>query len=422
MKTLWISFFSFFVGSVLAQTDDCATQIHDYRTLFQAQKIEIAYQVWQQVKNQCKPLSESCYQDGLQLIQAYSNRMENEAEKEHLLKDALRLLEEYHKNYPQMIDDIQVAKAMLIYTNSEKSDLQLEEVYTLLNSSFLDHYKNFTDVNALQVYFVLSVAEYKNKQLTGGELVDRFHKIQELYEDSKKKSPELQKNFENLLKLVEGEAIKAITCTDFTHYYEAQFDAHKNQVVWLQIANHNLVTKCNTTDIFFKIAAQCHQLEPTTQSNYAMGLALLKQRKVSDALPFFDQAIAIEQNTSEQAKICYNTAVQLSKLDKTTSCQYVKKALVIDPKMYKAYLLWAQLYADSEDCVQTPLETKALFYLAIQTANKASDLDPKWKPQADKFAAKYVGKTFTEKELKKLKRNTQTISLGCWINETVEFN
>jgi hypothetical protein len=104
------------------------------------------------------------------------------------------------------------------------------------------------------------------------------------------------------------------------------------------------------------------------------------------------------------------------------SKEYLNKALVADPKMGKAYLFLAQLYGNgSNDCGKTDFEKKAVYYLAIQTAQKAGIVEPRLKPTADKMVEDFAQKTLSPSEISKAKMNGKTITIGCWINETITF-
>ena len=90
--------------------------------------------------------------------------------------------------------------------------------------------------------------------------------------------------------------------------------------------------------------------------------------------------------------------------------------------MGKAYLFLAQLYSNSaNDCGKTDFEKKAVYYLAIQTAQKAGLAEPRLKPTAEKAAKDYEAKSLTASEISKAKMNGKLVTIGCWINETITF-
>ena len=153
-----------------------------------------------------------------------------------------------------------------------------------------------------------------------------------------------------------------------------------------------------------------------------MALANLKQRKFTEAITFYNESAELQTNSLEKAKIYYTLATGLLANDLSKSKENLSKALTFDPKMGKAYLFLAQLYANSaKDCSKTDFETKAVYYIAIQTAQKASIAEPRLKPTADKITEDFTLKALTSSEISKAKLNGKSITIGCWINETITF-
>ena len=90
--------------------------------------------------------------------------------------------------------------------------------------------------------------------------------------------------------------------------------------------------------------------------------------------------------------------------------------------MGKAYLYLAQMYVNNtKDCAKSDLEKKAVYNLAIQTLDKANIAEPRLKPTADKMKADYISKSLTASEISKAKMDGKSLTIGCWINETINF-
>ena len=96
--------------------------------------------------------------------------------------------------------------------------------------------------------------------------------------------------------------------------------------------------------------------------------------------------------------------------------------MTADPKLGKAYLFLAQLYGNSaKDCGATDFEKKAVYYLAMQTAQKAAIAERRLKPTSDKVAKDFEVLSLTADEISKAKMNGKSLTIGCWINETNTF-
>jgi tetratricopeptide (TPR) repeat protein len=170
------------------------------------------------------------------------------------------------------------------------------------------------------------------------------------------------------------------------------------------------------------MAEKLYALQVTPQTAYFMALASLKQKKFPEAIRFYEESAQLHTNPIEKATVYYTLATGLVSGEKAKSKEYLNKAISFDPKMGKAHLFLAELYASSkEECGKTDFEKKAVIYLAIQTLRKANLADPKLQPTADKMVANYASQSLTQDEINKAKMNGKSLNIGCWINETVTF-
>jgi hypothetical protein len=53
--------------------------------------------------------------------------------------------------------------------------------------------------------------------------------------------------------------------------------------------------------------------------------------------------------------------------------------------------------------------------------SKAVAIEPKLKATADKMAAEFDAKGVTSSDIAKEKMKGKTLTLGCWMNETITF-
>ena len=90
--------------------------------------------------------------------------------------------------------------------------------------------------------------------------------------------------------------------------------------------------------------------------------------------------------------------------------------------MAKAYIFLAQIYANgAKDCGKTDFERKAIGYLAVETVKKAGLAEPHLKPTSDKMAKDFAAQSLTAAEISGAKMNGKSLTIGCWINETITF-
>ncbi len=106
--------------------------------------------------------------------------------------------------------------------------------------------------------------------------------------------------------------------------------------------------------------------------------------------------------------------------NKSQARAYAKKALAAKPSFGQAYMLIAQLYANStKECGNTPFEKRAIYWLSAQYANKAAAVDPALKATASRQAASYNASAPSKTDIFNEGKAGQTISFNCWIGESI---
>ena len=420
MKYLFLLFIGF-SWTFYAQTIDCNQQINEYQTLFQAKKFDLAYLSWLHAKSTCAPLQEAIYNDGIQILQSNIKITKLDSQKESLLRDALKLYDEFHKKFPLLTADFQSKKAMLIFNNSVRADQQIDEMYSLLEQAFTSAPYSVTDINAINLYFDLYCKKIKNKEIASTNATEKYvlllNCISKLQENDSKNN----KAYQQLTTNINSLAKKTLSVDNLVQYYQSNLNAYQSNKTWLESGLTSLAVKCSTQPIFYEMAKALYQVEINPQSASFMGLACFKQKKIKEAIPFYEQAISLENNPKEKAKTCFTLASLLGNNDQINARDYYQKALQWDPKMTKVYLAIAQLYINSKDCATTDFDKKAIVYLALQTANKQLVVDSKSNTSLDKFITKYTVDSLTLKDISKARLNGKNYTVTCWINETFQF-
>lgn len=412
-----------------AQNFDCTSKTKEYQELFKAKKIAESFDVWSEVRKSCPKENEVVYTDGIQILQYIIDNATSAEEKEKLVRDVLKLYDQFNKNFPLTAPDFEVNKAMALVNN--KIDTK-EEIFNLLDSGFAKASKNVTDANAIYTYFSLYCEKFNSgdKKITANDVLEKYTLVNSLLNQLQAPKPDSndseQAKKNSNYKTAQSAIAKLIkdlaTCENLEAFYTKNYAENQENVEWITTALINLSGKCSTKSIFISLAEKLYSIKVSSQSANFMALANLKQRKFSEAITFYNESAELQTNPLEKAKIYYTLATSLLTNDLPKSKEYLNKALTADPKMGKAYLFLAQLYGNSaKDCGKTDFEKKAVYYLAIQTAQKAGISEPRLKPTSDKMAKDFEAKSLTTGEISKAKMNGKSINVGCWINETITF-
>ena len=412
-----------FVTNSNAQKFDCASKITEYQALFKAKKVKESFDVWSDVSKNCPKENEVVYTDGIQILQYKIDNAASSEEKEKLVRDVLKVYDQYHKNYPLTTQDFEVKKAMAIYNNTVKADQQLEEIFGLLDNGFSNASKSITDANAIYIYFSIYSEKFKSgdKKITANSVLEKYALVTSLLIQLQSSKQE-NKDYKTAQRAIDSLIKDIATCENLNAFYTKNYVENQENIDWITSALISLSGKCSNKPVFITMAEKLYSIKATALSANFMALANLKQRKFPEAIKFYNESAELQTNPIEKAKIYYTLATGLLANDLPKSKEYLNKALASDPKMGKAYLFLAQLYANSaNDCGKTDFEKKAVYYLAIQTTQKAGIAEPRLKPTAEKMVKNFEAKSVTAGEISKAKMNGKSLTIGCWINETITF-
>ena len=165
-----------------------------------------------------------------------------------------------------------------------------------------------------------------------------------------------------------------------------------------------------------------HNLDPSADSAYYLGLLNDKAGKSQEALQYYEESIALETDNYKKAKILYKIALKFKKSGRKSSARsYANKAISFQPSMGRAHLLIANLYAASaNDCGTTQFNKRAIYWLAANVARKAARVDESIKKLALKTAESYMGRAPSKTDIFTEGNEGSTITFDCWVKGSVK--
>ena len=420
MKKLLSILGLFSVITVSAQKYDCVAKSEAYKQLYKERKVVEAFEIWSEVKKNCPKENEYIYTDGFELFQYKIDNAASEDDKLVLVREKMKLYDQYNKYFPLASTDYEVNKAMTLHDNKIDSK---EEIFGLLENGFKNAPNSVNNPSAIYLYFNFYIEKFKNdKSITSDVLIEKYTLVNSLLAQLEVANADKKEDYSTAKRGISALAKDVTTCDNLSAYYEKKFSENQENSNWITSALSTLSAKCSAKPIFTTMAEKLYSVQVTSQSSYFMALASMKQKKFQEAIRYYDESAQLEQNPVVKSTIYYTLATGLLSGEKAKSKEYLNKALDANPKMGKAYLYLAQLYTNSSaQCANTEFEKKAIYYLAIQTLNKASIADTKLKTTADKMASEFASKSVSSTDINKEKMNGKSIKIGCWINETITF-
>jgi len=404
-----------------AQKYDCAAKTKEYEDAMKANKIAESYNDWNDVRKNCPKDNEAIYADGLTILEYKIDNTTSAEEKEKLVREEMSLYDQYYLNFPAAVPHYEALKAMALYNHKIEATT---EIVTLLNSAFTKAPKSITEANTFYTYFSLYYSKYKedSKNYTSDMVLDKYMQINSLLDTLLSTNTAKSSDYKSAQRGIHALAKELTTCELLAAYFEKRFKDNSENAEWLNGALSTFTVKCSGQPIYNLMAEANYKIKATTKSANYLANASLKQRKFPEAINYFTEAETLETIPAEKAKIDYSLATGLLSGDKPKAKELLLKAVTLDPKMGRAYLFLAELYSNSaEECGTTPFQKKAIYYLAQTTINKAALAEPILKTTVQKMTESLATKSLTPADITAEKMNGKSITIGCWINETITF-
>jgi tetratricopeptide (TPR) repeat protein len=215
---------------------------------------------------------------------------------------------------------------------------------------------------------------------------------------------------------------KESSCENLIPLYRKNFDKFKSDSVWLNRAASRMDSKdCSDDPFFVELVEALHELNPSANSAYYLGLLNDKKGDTNLAIKYYNESIDLETDNLKKAKTLYKIAVKFKKSGQySKSRTYANKALGFQPSMGRAYLLLANLYASSaNNCGKTQFEKRSIYWLALKEAKKAASVDASVRKLANKTALSYEGRAPSKTDIFSEAMSGKTISFKCWIGKSV---
>lgn len=448
MKTKLTFLIALFFGYVTT-AQDCGEKLSIYSELAKMKSHAEAYSHLQDLRKNCASSHQAIYIYGEQTLNYMIDNAKSPQDKEAQVRDLMKLFGEYDQNFPDNGRGNNVKKAMALFLNNVGTK---EEVYQILDNVFKTDLENFTNFQALYVYFEIYVDDFEkgNKGIQLQQVFDKYDMISDKLEtETKKMSDEkdalIQKqedgtplttkeerdfnrfevNLENIETVVSSMDAKIellASCDRLIPFFEKSFEEKKGDAEWLRRAAARLDRKnCSGDALFGKISDALHILNPTAESAYNLGVSYYNKKNNTKALEYFNQSADLQKDNIKKANIYYTIASNIyANSNKVQARAYAEKALAARPSFGRAYLFIAQLYANSvNECNDDPFDKRAIYWLAAQTAKKAGQVDSGLKATADQTANAYDQRAPSRSEIFSSGKAGQNIPFKCWVGKSV---
>ena len=449
MKYKLLAFLLTINVSFSQSVDDCISNLSIFAEYYKVKNYDSAYEPWMKVRQECPNMNAAIYSYGKRMLEHYIKTSEGE-QKIAYQNDLIKLYDEWLVNFPalrgrKIIGEIISNKAQAMLDNKFASKSEIDSAYSLDRSSF-------DDPKPLYNYFKTYYELYK-EGLDGVTLSMVFNKYEDISERFEEVIDGYSKQLDVILKKEEtGQALssreksnkrafginsnasvtylknlnaiiaKESTCENLVPLYRKNLEENKENPIWLNRAASRMDSKdCSDDPLFVELVELLHNLNPSANSAYYLGLLNDKKGNVNEALKFYNESIELETDNIKKARILYKIASKFKKSNQfSKSRSYARKALNYQPSMGSAYLLIANLYASSaNNCGNSQFEKRAVYWLAAEQARKAASVDARVKRIAERTAVSYEGRAPSKTDIFTEANAGEVITFSCWIGQAV---
>ena len=452
-RNLFLIIFALPIYSQLS-SDECIEKLSIFAESAKIKNYEAAYEPWKIVLDNCPTLNVATYQYGELILKDFIKKSSNDEEKKRYLDELLKMYDQWVENFPirngiNQIGKIYSSKGQAMLDNGI-SDKSL--IYDTFDYAFNNDPNSFTNPKSLAYYFQTGYDLFK----TGSkiDLETLFEKYEELTEKFQLLKTDISKNIDIILnkeelgtpltsrevrnkriydtnsravsaylQLIDQLIAKEATCDILIPLYSKSFEENKNNSLWIRRAAGRLDGKdCSDDPLFVTLVEQLHSLEPSADSAYYLGILNDKQGNSEDALKYYQESVSLQTDNYKKANILYKIAVKFKNAGRRVSARnYAEQALSFQPSLGQAYLLIANMYADSANgCGDTQFNKRAVFWLAAQTAIKAGRVDSSLKKISDRTAAAFNGRAPSKTDIFTEGNQGTSIRFSCWIGKSVK--
>lgn len=417
-----------------------------------AKNYDAAFEPWMELRERSPKFNSAIYVYGERILKHKIKNSTSE-EKVNYLNDLLKLWDEKREHFPNKtpLGDILAKSAQLQYDNKNDFGLSNSEIYSNFDRAYNEDLSSFNNPKNLYTYFKLIVQLYDENLKSAEDLFTKYDEISEKVEKEIKnytnkvnkfvgtsdeevsisaKDQRRIKSYNSFLKAydqiskgMEKDLGDRGNCENLIPLYENNFDANQSDGKWLSRAMNRLYGKeCDESQLFVKIVQKKNELEPNASTAYYLGTIKDKQGNSSEALVFYNQAIELETDPYEKAKILFRIATNFRKNGFYSRARsYYMQALGFNPSMGRSYLAIAQMYASSaKNCGADNFSQRAVYWLASNEAMKASRVDGTLKSAALKSSRNYEAKAPQKSEIFSSGREGEVIEISCWIGRSVK--
>ncbi len=408
-----------------------------YREFYKQGALQDALPYWRFVMDNAPKARKTPYIDGWNMYEDLAEATTNEATKKAYI-DSMLMMYDKRMEYFGQEGEMSAWKALKVkkhlpdnkelYNELVQASVDISQedapYYVLLDYLKIKRTEQIIDGKIQKEGAEKVLEEYSKLSDIVDHNVEQEHKYAEKYEKTQTKMDVIAEEMEGYIDILN----EPKDCSGIIAKYEPLYRSNSNDLKTVKRVIGKLSKgRCKSQSLYGELTNKLFELQPTASGARRIATGYYKSGNTDQAIKYFLQAVELETNNSNKAKIYMNLATmeRLKVKSLTVSVarkarEYARKAAELQPGWGKPYIFIGNLYASSGKLCGsgTGWESQRVSWAATDMWLKAKDIDPDVTSEVNKSIAKYSQFYPTTQEgfMRNGIKNGDRIPLNdCWI-------
>ena len=370
---------------------NCIKNLSLYKEFFKHNNYRDAINPWRKVFGQCPASSEKMYVEGVTM---YKNFIESAPtpERAEQMIDTLMLIYDRRIEYFSDEDGGTLGRKGIDLLRYRRSDIDaVEQGYGMLKKS-IDLGQSKSRDAVLVTFINAAITLNKADKLDDNQVIEDYFQVTGIIDKLLAKSSRWERAKENVDDLMLNSGL--LTCDALNSYFEPQFEAGKNDQVFLEkLIDFYTQTGCDRTDLYVAASEQMYVIEPGPKSAHQLARLFMIRSDYPKAALYLKEAVGGADVDSEtKAEWYFELAIVTRAQEKyCEAITYAREAISLKSNYGQAYLLIGDCYIFSREELGDDFQQRTAYWAAADKYAKAKAVDPSVSDEATKKINDYSG-------------------------------
>ncbi|MGL1887175.1 MAG: hypothetical protein OCD76_11745 [Reichenbachiella sp.] len=365
----------------------------------------------------CPDLNESLYINGAKIYEGLYEKETDAAKKTEYADKAMLMYDmriEYFGNEGKVLN----RKAFKAYKYYKGDKTKYQELYELFNKTFELNGNKTLDNNIIAYMDIVRRFKLSGGEISDDEVINKYGYISEVIsaKDLAKPNPKYVRYQETIDKMLIGTV--DIDCAFIEEKLVPKMRESKDPKMAKKVFKLMISAKCLDSDSFVEAGEIVFESEKDYGIAKILGIKLAAAKKYDKAIVYYDAAIELTDDNLKKGEIHLKKARMYNSMgQKSNARTSARKAMANDPSVASdAYTMIGNLYmASYEGCRagESKVDDRLVYIAAFNQYKKAGNTSAMSKAKAQFPSISEIFELGLQEG--------QSMSVGCWINETVSL-